>query len=228
MLPSVDNSPPAANGQVQKKQIVRVKVERVELNDSKIVRCLSDTIGGCFTHYFRGRSQFCHGKDCNPLMHKTDATWKGYIAAEWYIEQLAAWRPIVMEITEHAELDMRGLYRRGQIWNFYRPSDASKKNPPTFAALLEERSPESMPPAFDILPVLQTLYHTMNIDLGVLNPLPPRVLLYDSADPPPEFLREKVEQQQAAQAEQARKLREMAERDKARMDAARAKRARTG
>ena len=41
---------------------------------------------------------------------------KGYAHAEIYSRAIKAWNPVVLEITEHLELDLRGQYARGQVW----------------------------------------------------------------------------------------------------------------
>lgn len=190
--PAIDNAPPTNIP----KEVWRLRVWRCEVNELAIVRLLSDDYGGMMTHYYRGHSQYCAGEKCNPLMHKSQITWKGYCAAEMYIEptgkKKGVWRPICLELTEHCELDMRGKFARGQLWQISRPHEPDKRNPPIYAALLEERDPAAMPKAFDYKPVLQTMYHTIHLDLTVKNPLPPRVFVYDSEGDAPEVLKSKL------------------------------------
>lgn len=205
------------------KPVVRVQVKRCAENELLIVRFLSDSYGGLLTHYVRGRSQYCKGDDCPPIIHKAEITWKGYAPCMWWVDGQNVWRPIVLEITEHAELDLRAMIRKGQIWQFSRPVEPGKKNPPTFAALLEERTAQGLPPPFDVKPVLQTLYHAMTLDLSVKNPLPPRVFAYDTDDAPPEAMKDQIEAQRIRNEQLADAARKSQEKTKAAADRFRAK-----
>ena len=210
----LDQAAPAAEASRTNREINRLRVRRCDVNELFIVRLLSESYGGLFTHFFRSRSHLCLGDDCPPAIHKIDTNWKGYCAAEIFLEKERVWRPICLEISEHAELDMRGLFARGQLWQFARPAEPHKKNPPIHASLLEERDPAKFPPAFDYKPVLQTLYHCIHIDLDNKNPLPPRVFLYDSSDDAPEVMKPKLEMQKMDQEEYERKMREAMEKQK--------------
>lgn len=175
------NGAPTSNGQPESKPAGRVlRVFRVEPGTTCIARTLSDQYGGLFTHYVRGRSHLCIGEDCQPLIHKTDRYWKGYAAVEIWEQARRVWTPWCLEITEHLELDLRGLFRRGQVWEFWRDGQTGKKATACQAKLLEERDPEKFPKAFDFVPVLKHLYHVPAINLQAKNPLPPRVIVEES------------------------------------------------
>lgn len=175
-----------------------LSVYRIEPGTEDKVRMLSDSYGGCITHYVR-RSEYCEGKECPASMHRHKPTWKGYAAAEVHREDPGVWLPIVLEITEYAEQDLRGKYRRGQLWRFWRPVDAVRKvagrvkheAQPVQAQLLDHGDPDGVPPAFDVRPTLLRLYHIFSIDLSVPNPLPPRTMVRPSYDPLPPALQPK-------------------------------------
>ncbi len=165
-----------------------LKIDRVAAGESMIVRMLSTDYGGLFTHWVRGRSQYCGGKECNPINHKLGRVWKGYCAAEKYCKVTKKWLPICLEITEGLELDFRTIYTRGQLWEIWRDMPTEKKQPPTQGKLLEDRGIDSCPPAFDYRPCLMHLYHIEYVDLTSPNPLPPRIILGASEGDAPRIL----------------------------------------
>lgn len=148
---------------------------RVEPGTVAFVRLLADFYGGLFTHYYRGRSTVCQGKDCQSLVHKVDRTWKGYCPAELYSESKKAWLPICLEITESLELDMRGIFARGQMWELWRELPPKKGATPVQGKLHPPQEWRNLPRPFDIIPCLRALFHTDFIDLGTKSPIPARV-----------------------------------------------------
>lgn len=173
----------------QEDEPVRVlRVFRVEEGTSVHARILSEKYSGLFTHYCKGRSHYCKGAQCEPLLHKMDRVWKGYASVELWNAGMKKWTPVVLEISEALELDLRGLWARGQVWEFYRDRPAKKKPAPTMGKLLEEREPATMPPPFDFKAVLLHLYHVEQVNLGCMNPMPPRVVVVDSDGDGPAIL----------------------------------------
>jgi len=165
-----------------------LRIFRVEEGTTVHARTLSDGYAGLFTHYTRGRSVYCKGDQCDSVVHKVDRIWKGYAAVELWNVATKKWTPVVLEISEALELDLRGLWKRGQVWEFYRDRPTSKKAMPIMGKLLEERGPDSVPPPFDFKAVLMHLYHQPIIHLGALNPMPARILVLDSEGAPPAIL----------------------------------------
>jgi hypothetical protein len=157
-----------------------VRVLRVEVGQIHKLRMLSPEIGGCMTHYVGKRSRYCSGDDCFPAYHRTEQIYKGYVAAELFREGNDDWLPVVLEVTEHAELDMRQLYRRGQVWQLSRAADRKGKQGPVRALLIDTGDPEEVPEAFNIEIVLQHLYHVLAVDLRARNPMPPRLVMSPS------------------------------------------------
>jgi len=170
------------------KQVGVLRVFRIEEGTTVHARTLSDGYKGVFTHYVKRRSVLCGGDDCDGPTHKTPKIWKGYAAVELWNAATNHWNPFVLEITESLELDLRGKWRRGQVWEFYREMPTKKKSMPITGKLLEERDPSSVPPEFDYRPVLLHLYHVHAIHLGVLNPMPPRVIVEASEGNGPAIL----------------------------------------
>lgn len=165
-----------------------VEIFRPELSVPAHVRSLSETYFGFFTHYIGKRSQACLGEKCRYPCAKLEKHWKGYFAAEVWNEAIERWQPWVMELTETGELDVRGQFARGQVWEFWRIPSGNGKNPPLQGKLLETRDPKKFPLAFDVVSPLKTLYHVFELPAYCKNPLPPRVLVEDSIDDGPAVL----------------------------------------
>jgi hypothetical protein len=163
----------------------RLRVFRVCPGVQVIARTLSPSYKGCFTHWSRKKSILCLGSECNPADHKTQKLWKGYALVELYDQVAAHWLPTVLEISEHLELDLRGKYKRGQVWEFSREKEQGKKVTPVMGRLLEQRDPDTFPREFSFVSVLQHLYHAETIDLSCHNPLPDRILVTHSEGAPP-------------------------------------------
>jgi hypothetical protein len=162
-----------------------LRVFRVKEGCTWTVLCLSERIGGCFVHWLRGRSFYCDPRGCPPAKHNSDRQWKGYAAAHLWDAPAALWLPIVLEVTESLELDLRGLYARGQLWEVSRPEQSDRRKTPVAGRLIGTRTPRETPAAFDVKDVLRHLYHTDVIDLTAKNPLPSRVIVEPFKAPPP-------------------------------------------
>jgi hypothetical protein len=178
-MPSVHSSPspkPAA---------VPLRVLRVKAGEKFHLRALDSIYGGIFTHFVRGRSAYCAGDECFPANHRTERFWKGYSAVEVYDRVTDMWVPWVLEITEALELDFRDRWARGVTWAIERMPEATKKKMPLKAELIEVNDPATLPPCFDIIPCLLTLYHATRLQLDQKNPLPARTVLQPTKGAPP-------------------------------------------
>lgn len=127
-----------------------------------------------FTRFLKERGQYVppseHGKDIpgQPLI------WKGYTSALVWSRPEKRWLPVCFEITERLELDLRGRYKRGQIWECSREEKTKKKpRPAARGQLLEERKDSETPPELDLVPFLRSFYHRQDLDLDTPNPFPP-------------------------------------------------------
>ena len=98
-----------------------VRVHRIDGNTSQFVRMLSTDYKGLFTHYYQKRSHYCVGETCRIPTHASDRVWKGYVPAELLLQgKRPVWVPICLEISENLELDFRGVYERGQLWELFK------------------------------------------------------------------------------------------------------------
>lgn len=187
-----------------------VNVFRLDPGHNATIRTLSNGYGGLFTHYNK-RSWYCQGDGlCLPNLHRLQRVWKGYAAVEVYYQPLDVWCPKVLEITEHCELDFRGQWQRGQVWELQRDMPTDKRKPPVRAIFLEDREGRGFPPAFDVRPVLIRFYHQDALDLTKENPLPPRTILPVSMGDGPAHLKSKAQPAETpeARAEQGKKFRD--------------------
>ncbi len=154
----------------------RVECYRVETTEPVFVRMLSPDYKGLFTHYYRGRSQYCAGEACRVANHGQDRVWKGYVAAErLLVAKKPVWIPICLEITEYLELDLRGVFARGQLWELWKLDNGAGKKAPVTGKLHPDEPPPDLRRPFDIVPCLKALYHRDEIRLVHGSPLPDRV-----------------------------------------------------
>lgn len=159
----------------------RVRVYRVDDGETALIRILSASrsVTGCWTHYHtkKERSYYCPGNGCPSCAKKERGQWKGYVAALGWKLPEKMWIPVVCEITESCELDMRGVIARGQEWELSRAKEASQKREPVRAALKGTIDLAELPRAFDVLPTVLGMYHELHMDLSMPNPMPARVFM---------------------------------------------------
>lgn len=190
--PPETSIPPAPPDPPQATQFRAVRVYRVESFDPVFVRMLSADYKGLFTHYYQKRSHYCCGDGCRVANHAADRTWKGYVPAEILVPgKRAMWMPICLEITENLELDLRGVFERGQLWELYKLDGGKGKKSPVTGKLHADPPPATLRRPFDVLPCLRALYHRDVIDLRHPSPLPPRVFADEVEGELPEVLRPK-------------------------------------
>lgn len=163
-----------------------LRLTRVKEGQSLTFRMLSGFYGGILTHWWRGRSQYCPGSgECPQPIHRLQPQWRGYCAAEMWHLASGMWYPCALELSEHAELDLRGRYQRGQVWAFTRAADQDGKPQPIIARLLGEAGDMRLPDPFDFKSVVCNVYHVPAMKFDAANPLPPRVLAVPSIGKPP-------------------------------------------
>jgi hypothetical protein len=139
----------------------------------RILTRIDSRVLGCLTHYHQRRSYYCH-KDCPSKLHTILPQWKGYLAADRWWPDNRLWYPCVLEVTESAELDMRGQVQRGTVWDLSRLDLGGRKRAPVRAACCEILDPNTWAAAYPLLPVVRALYGDMRVELTVPNPLPAR------------------------------------------------------
>jgi len=157
----------------------------------------------------KGRNHYVEPQRVNEVKEKNALTWKGYTAALLWDAPAGLWLPVVLELTESAERDMRTAYSRGQLWELRRAEQTDRRKTPVVATLRSTQGPADAPEAFHIRDVLLALYHVRAIDLSAKNPLPLRTLVSPVTLPPPEPTAAEVADKPATAAEWQR-LRERA------------------
>lgn len=156
------------------KTVVAVNLFRIDYSSNETLRFLSPAYYGLGTHYDRRGSVLCLGDGCPPTLHREKRIWKGYAAAEVYVEKAGLWYPVVFEMTENLELDLRGIYARGQVWLLTRGPRRKDHPAPVAGRLLDPLPGVEARPEFSIWPVLQRIYHSREFPESIDNPLPPK------------------------------------------------------
>lgn len=167
---------------------VRVRLLRLEPGQSATVLCLSDPVGperdrpgGTFGHWTKGRWQPCVPADCQPAVHATPRYWRGYLAAFVFDKPAKRWTPCVLEVSESLELDMRGRYQPGQLWEISRGKQVGKKKPPYVGRLCPKQGQLEKTTPFNIVPIVENFYHVAGLDLRQCSDQPDRVYLHSVA-----------------------------------------------
>jgi hypothetical protein len=185
-----------------------MRVLRVDPGQAWFVRMLSKRYWGLFTHWEGGRGVYCPGEGCPAARHAKQRLWKGYASAEVYEQRVNLWHPCVLEITEHLELDFRDRFDRGQVWHLTREMPTDKRKTPVVGELHETCDETKWPSAFDIVPVLKTVYHVQKIEMGFPNPMPARTMVQPSEGAPPAALMDRSKPVIPATPEQIKWLHE--------------------
>lgn len=161
-----------------------VRILSVHHDQPVAVRFLGPLLG-LNTHWHSGRSIPCPGPaDCPASIHRTRTVYKAYAPVESWDGACKVWRPSVLEATEHLEETLRGRQLRGQVWILSRASERGKTDP-VIGIFCEELAESAVSKPFDIVPVLLRFFHVSTLNLGVANPLPPKLVLEAVAGAPP-------------------------------------------
>lgn len=174
-----------------------LRVQGVPKEGIITIRSLSPEYDGCFTHYTKDGSRYCNPHGCARCRKGEKKQWKGYFAAESFEPHDEMWHPICFEMTEACELLMRGVYARGQVWTLRRVLTEGEKGKKVEGMLLDQLDPSKLPQPFDFLACLKHCYYVFEIELGVKNPLPPRIMLPRSAGAAPRNYRAPQAEQEA-------------------------------
>ncbi len=178
-------TPPAA-----KPQIYTIRLFRVPAGGTVFVIPLTDSYGGLFTHYTKQGSALCTGNDCRHRLHGITRTWKGYAPAILHISG-TKYMPVCLELTENLELDLRGVWARGQKWEIFRDHEGKGARSPVEGKLHDDQVVIDLPKPFDIIPCLRAIYHVDHIELNHANPMPPRVYVPAAEAPMPDVMEKK-------------------------------------
>lgn len=205
------SSPPAVSdtrpGRVEDRVVCNIF--SIPKDEQVRVWMLSPHYGGCWVHY-AGKNYYCRGSDCPARLHQREREWKGYAAALVYDPVRDKWRPWVLEITPHMELDLRDWYQRGQIWTCFRAPLEDGHKPCCQAVLTETRSDQDTPKPFNVQAVLYNRYRC-DVRLDVKNPMPPRLYLAEVDGQRPEEFQEKPA---CSPEERAAAIKELIERNR--------------
>ena len=160
-----------------------LEISRVHPGEQLSIRTLSAELYGLFTHWVKGRSRICNTGNCEHCSKRIETVWKGYAPVHYYSVFSKLWVPTCLEVTEHAELDLRGQLEAGQIWTLSRAEEGDGRKRPVTCVL--SSTGLDVPPPFDFRPVLKTVYHVVALPGHSPNPLPPRVLMVPMKGAPP-------------------------------------------
>jgi hypothetical protein len=178
---------PSGNGRAPTPHSV-MRMLRLHVGDTEVVRILSHSYKGCLTHWYKGRGRYCPGNDTCKY-HDIEAVWKGYCSAEHWDQAAQLWMPVVLEISESLDQDFWGEFARGQVWQLSYPAPQKKGKASGIRGQLWEVRPEhTFPEPYDLRPVLLSVYHVTEIKLNLANPLPRRLKVQPSQDVGPRNL----------------------------------------
>jgi hypothetical protein len=141
---------------------------------------------GYFTRWLGKHSQYVPLSDLPPAgERKKEHVWVGFVLCQAWNDDRRLWEGIVLQVTENLEVDMRGHYDRGQIWEIVKQKPG-KKGSPISGARIGDCDLATLPPAVCFLDVLRVMWHVPDLQAGsIANPMPPRIYLADSSDAPP-------------------------------------------
>jgi hypothetical protein len=174
---------PSADGPHRKNVVRIVPVPAIGVI---AVRFLGE-LQGLLTHYKGKGTVPCPGEGkCNPADHRLRTIFKAYAAMQSWDSQEKMWFSGVLEATEALEEQLRDRKLRGEVWILSR--DEGKGNRGTvFGVFSESIDPDRLPPAFDVRPVLERVFHRTDFVLGVKNPMPRQLILPGTHDDQPKL-----------------------------------------
>lgn len=162
-------------------------------------------------HFHKDGGKVCQGQDCPSALHKVEPQWKAYAPVQQWIHEVQGWRYAVLEVTGNLSEFFTSRKLRGEIWNVERVGPTKKKTK-VVGRYLERVGEQSLPLAFDILPVLKRFFSTPVLGtLDAPNPIPPRLLLPDTPGEPPAGLPRPKKQERATPEEITEMRRTLAE-----------------
>jgi len=163
----------------------RLRVCRVARKAELAIRSLVDVYHGLMTHWAEPSRHCSNDSRCRDCKKGKKQLWKGYFAGEAWDPSREWWLPVVFELTECSELDLRHRFGRGQVWLFSRKAEKADKPNAVTARLLDQLDVEDVPPAFNIEPVLASVYGFQRLPEHVPNPKPDRIFVEPTTGAPP-------------------------------------------
>jgi hypothetical protein len=126
-------------------------------------------------HWQKGPSMGCPGvSKCPSAVHRGRTIWKGYAAVRIWWANVNKWIPAVLELTECLEEQLRGRSLLGEMWHLTRMAN-KKKMSQVHGVYYATREERELKQTFDVIPVVQRLYHSTEIEFGVPNPMPKKI-----------------------------------------------------
>ena len=158
-----------------------------EWADVWITHHLTDgRVMGCFTRYLGNGSVFVPSHASGEVKEGKPVIWKGYLSAVQYHRDIKKWVPVVLEVTERLEQDLRGRVARGQLWKISRGPKDGNKRIPLRGVMGQQQRPEMTPVAIDVYPKLRNdIFRNQEVTLDQENPLPDLVVVVPLELPPP-------------------------------------------
>jgi len=112
---------------------------------------------GLYAHYNGKRSVPCFGNDCPN--HTKEPIWYGFMPVVLISQDALGMRQAIAELTEHAAAKLVGVQLRGIVLKLFR-AKLNKESAVDVDFLPETVREASLPPSFDVAPILSRLYRS--------------------------------------------------------------------
>ena len=180
-------SAPAERSGGRAPSVQPINVLRVSFPEVMYVRFLGD-LRQLWTHYAKARPVVCFGAEmCPRERHKLPYRSKWYAPAQVYLCDEHLWRRVVVEVTEALERKLRDRSLRGETWCLKRLRiDKTRKQ--LDGDFIESAAPVTLPPAFDVDPILRRCFNELELPAPARNLLPDRPFSLDEEAPAPACL----------------------------------------
>jgi len=156
----------------------RLAIHRFEEGCKDQILCLDNgPVLGFMTVWEKTAGRSYYVDPSLPFRAKGELVWKGYLPALIWRPKTADYLPIVWEITESLELDLRGVVQRGQHWEVTRGVRVGKKRPPVIGRLLGMTKCALIAPAFDVMDCVRWTYHDQRCALALPCPAAARTMV---------------------------------------------------
>lgn len=160
---------------------VPILVQSVPKTGKLLVRFLGNPVG-ILVHRPKGKPFPCpgsHACQCHDF-----GKWKGYAPAQRWDQKSHKWLPVVFELTEGAVSCTGVEDLRGQGWEFVRVKTAYASQE-VQGNRTSTYDSQALPQPFDVVPVVERLYGTRQIEWGVQAEAFSRPMGECSEDSPP-------------------------------------------
>lgn len=164
-----------------------VRLLRLKKGERRLLLALSEAILGFMGHWDGKYFQSCRQRQGRCKWCPGLTAWRGYVAALVWADSAARWEPFGVELSDRDELALRDQYRAGTRWSLFRPWPVRTVNQRLQVSLRGAHESAELPPPFDFLPLLRSLYQDPDLLLDLPNPLPAEtVVRYAQPEAPAE------------------------------------------